>query len=86
MNIFDVMKLLHKYVGESGMVAITYENLLIFSFEINYFLKLVTETYRIIALKKTIKTSINFIKFLFINIKRYSSFDRCERSTCVGSG
>jgi len=34
--------------------------------------------YKIIALKKTIKTSIKLIKFLFIDIKRYSSFDRCN--------
>jgi len=34
--------------------------------------------YRIIALKKIIKTSIKLIKFLFIDIKKYSSFDRCN--------
>jgi len=40
--------------------------------------------YRIIALKKfhlnikSIKTSIKLIKFLFIDIKKYSSFDRCN--------
>jgi len=32
--------------------------------------------YKIIALKKTIKASIKLIKFLFINIKKYSNFDR----------
>jgi len=44
--------------------------------------------YRIIALKKIIKTSIKLIKLLFIDIKRYSSFDRCNllTTTCVGQG
>jgi len=61
-----------------GVNGVTQENLLIFSFKIDFFSQIDYRDiqYSITVLKKTIKTILKLLRFLFIDIKRYSSFNR----------